>query len=502
MTISTAIDQSAIARVVGIKTTYVNLSGAATVFLPMRIAVIGQGSTASTYSLDKVQVLSAQQAGSTFGFGSPIHLACLQLLPPNGDGVGTVPVTVYPLEDAATGVAATGTITPAGLPAVESGSYKVVINNIESESFVVVVADTVATLTAKMTTAINAVPEMPVIAVDGTTVVNLTSKWAGVSANDIYAEVTGDTVTGATFAIVQLSGGLVDPETAEVEDALAQVGNVWENLFLNCFNVSNTTIMDTLVTFAEGKWGALNHQPLMAFYGNSEATVATAIATPDSRKTDRTNCQLVAPGSNDLPLVIAARQLARIAPIANNNPPQDYAGQQATGLTPGLDSVQWDYLSRDTVVKGGSSTVEISDGVVEMSDTVTFYHPTGESNPPYRFVNDQIKVWNVIFNAHLIFAADEWKGAPLIPDDQPTANRTAKKPKHAKAAIAQMIDNLALDSILSDPKTAKESIQAGISTTNPRRLDIAFTVQIAGNTGIISIDFNWGFYFGTAQAVA
>jgi len=90
----------------------------------------------------------------------------------------------------------------------------------------------------------------------------------------------------------------------------------------------------------------------------------------------------------------------------------------------------------------------------------------------------------------------------LIPDDQATTNRNAKKPFMAKSAIAQMIDSLALNAIISDPATAKKNIVAGINESNPKRLDIATTIQLSGNTNIISVDFLFGFYFGTAPVVA
>ena len=87
-------------------------------------------------------------------------------------------------------------------------------------------------------------------------------------------------------------------------------------------------------------------------------------------------------------------------------------------------------------------------------------------------------------------------------DDQPTANPAAKKPKTAVAEIAAMIDSLALQAIISDPKTAKTTILAQISVTNPKRLDTTYTIQLSGNANIISIDLNFGFFFGAATIVA
>jgi len=494
MPISSAVDASAVARVVGIKTDFVDLRGAGTTFLPQRIAVFGQGATASTYSVTKAQLTSAYAVGSTYGFGSPLHLAAKQLLPSNGDGVGTIPVTFYPLVDDGSGVAATGTITPSGA-ATGAASFVVKVNNIRSAEFTVANGDSVATMTAAITAAIAAILDLPLTAADGATVVNLTSKWKGVSANDLVVsvEATSEDNSGVNFVIVQPSGGLVNPD---VTSAIAQIGGVWETLVLNCLDIADTTTLGLFNTEGEGRYGALVRKPFIVFTGNTNTTVSAATAVSDARKTDKINSQLVAPGSDDLPFVTAARELARIAVLANNNPPVDYGSQQATGLTPGTDAEQWTYADRDEAVKKGSSTIEVRDGVINLSDTVTFYHPDGDPTPAYRYAVDIVKIQNILFNLDLIFATAEWDGAPLVPDDEPTLNPAAKKPKTAKAAIAAMLDGLADNAIIVNRADAKAGIQAGINATNPKRLDVAFTVQLSGNTNIISIDFNFGFFFG------
>jgi hypothetical protein len=246
----------------------------------------------------------------------------------------------------------------------------------------------------------------------------------------------------------------------------------------------------------------LVRKPFLSFFGSNEGTVATAYAITDARKTDRINSMAVNPGSADLPCVIAADQVRVIATIANSNPARDYCAQPLVGLVPGLDSVQWDAPMREAAFQAGCSTVEVVDQVVRISDTLTCYHPTGESNPKYRYVCDLIKIWQVLYNLSLIFDSTEWAGAPLIPDEQATTNPTAKKPKMAKAAAAGVIGSLALEAVLSDPETSKASIQAGISSVNPKRLDLMTPVTISGNTNIISVDLFFSFYFGQAPVVA
>lgn len=498
MTVSTAIDPAAVARVLGVKTEFKELRAGNILFLPQRVAVIGQGNTAATYATTKRQVTSAAEAAQLYGSGSPIHLAVLQLLPVNGDGVGTIPVTIYPLEDDGSAAPALGDVTPGGSPTV-AASYTVRCNEIDSLQFAINVGDSIADITLKMTTAINGVLAYPMIAADGATQVDLTSKWEGVSANDLVLEVIGSTAAGNTFGITQPAGGLVNPDIAA---ALAQVGTIWETLFVNCMEAADTTTLELYSVFGEGRWGALERKPMLAFSTDVTVAVATSITVPDARLTDRVNVQITAPGSKNLPFVISARAVARIAKLAASNPAHDYGSQNLAGLTPGVDGDQWDYNERDLAVKSGTSTTEVKDGVINLSDTVTYYHPAADPLPAYRFVVDIVKLMQVLFNLDLVFATTQWDGAPLIPDGQPTSNPDAKHPSAAVAAVATMIDGLALNALISDPEAAKKTIQAEIDSGNPKRLNVAFTIQLSGNTNIISVDLNFGFFFGVQSVVS
>ena len=492
MAISTAVDQSAVARVVGIKTEFKTFGGPGVTFLPQRIAVLGQGNTASVYATTKRQVISAGEAASIYGFGSPIHLACRELFPENNDGVGTIPVTIYPLEDDGSGAAAEGTITASGT-ATSAGAFRIKVNGMKSQPFAIQAGDTVEAIHGAMASAISAVLEMPVTAVGTATECTMTAKWKGTSGNDLFLEIDGDDDTGITFTTVQPAGGLINPS---IDAALAQMGDVWESLVLSCFEHDDATIADELKTFGDGRWGALTKKPLVAFSGCSDADWSVATTFSDTRKSDKVNSQLVAPASVSLPLQIASRQLARLAKVANNNPPKDYGSQSCDGIVAGDDGSQWDYTTKDAALKKGSSTVDVRDGVVTMSDTVTFYHPDGEVNPPYRFVVDIVKLQNIIFNVNLIFENKEWDGAPLLPSGTPTINPDAKTPSDAIAALSVLADNLELNAIISDAKFTKENLQAQINEQNPKRLDFVFPVKLSGNSNIISGDLNFGFYFG------
>jgi phage tail sheath gpL-like len=586
------LDASLEARAVGVEAIYKDSRLGAARSLPQRLLVVAQGETGVSYSLDKYTAPSAAAVGARFGYRSPAYLIARALMPVNAnDGVGSVPVTFAPLEDASGSSAAVGDITGSGT-ATRTVEFVPVVSKVRGQTFAITATDDATAKHVKLHDAIANTLGMPVTAAfaygsatsdagddnvgngtmgsitvnatlqprpgvytlvctaeassagtfsvtdpDGTALpnltvasaydsgtgltftladgaedfdegdtftitvpaskVNVTSGWKGTSANALYLEVEGDTDAGVTWAFTQPTGGAVNPT---VDAALASVGNVWESMVLNALNVSDTTALDTYKEWGEARWGATVKKPVLVFTGAYVTTVASAIAIPDARKTDRINVQLVAPGSRNLPFVIAARQLAKIVRLANNNPPHDYAMQRVTGLTAGADGDQWDLTGRDQAVKGGSSTIEVVDGEVRVSNVVTFYHPTGEEPPAYRYAVDIVKLQTCVYSVNLLFEAQEWAGAPLVPDSQVVTNPTAKSPKMAKAAVGAILDDLGKAAIISDPDTAKKNVTAVIDSMNPKRLNVRVPIQLSGNTNIIDATLEWSFFFGQAAA--
>lgn len=582
------VDVNAVARVLGIEAKFVPQTGGAGRSLPQRICVIAQGQTGLSYSTNKFQATSSGQVGNIGGFGTPAHLILDQLMPANGDGVGTIPVDVCLLADDGSGAAAVGDITPSGTQTV-AASYQVRVSGILSGTFVIPAgAVTGAALTSLLKSigdAVSSVLKMPVTVTytygtvtasaltgtgngtitalsvtgapvpgaytlvvntvvanggvwtltdpngvvvsttvtmtpgaGGTTVitagglqftltdgstdfglgakftitvpvtkVSLTSKWKGTSANNLKIEIIGDTTLGTTFAITQPVGGLVNPN---VSAALAQLGNVWNTMVINAMEIADTATLDLIQAVGETRWGALVHKPFIAFTGTFHKTEALATAVSAVRKTDRINAQVVAPGSINLPFVICAAEVAKIAVVANNNPATDYGAQPVPSIIPGADVDQWDYPTRDAAVKAGSSTVEVVDGVIQIGDVVTFYHPTGEDPPGYRYVNDIVKLQNCIYQFALRFGQADWAAAPLIADEEPTRNENAKKPKMAKTDAAAILDDLGLDAILTDVATSKKNITVVFS---PRRVDLTIPLTLSGNSAVKSVVLPFSF---------
>ena len=494
MAISTAFPPSQKSAGVGIETKY-DAQGASTAQnRPVRIVVLGQGNEGVSYATTKRRITSVAQAGLVYGYGSPIHIVAGILLGPNG--VADIPVTVYPLDQPTSGVQAAGSLTPSGTP-TKSQTYKFKIGGIQTERVVVASGDTVAEMVTKATAAINAVLRMPVTATDDTTEVGIEVNWEGESGNNVDIEEIDAPDDGEiTWTPVQPVSGAGVPD---ITTALAQMGDKWETHIINCLDYTNSDELDELATFGEGRWDPYVYKPLVSFVGCNEATIATVTAVTDARKTDRTNCVLVNPGSSDLPFTIAAAQVREIAKLANTTVPHDYVNRACPDLTPGTDGVQWDKKTgRPAAFAAGCSTVVVEDGVVKICDTITCYHPTGEDPPAYQYVVDIEKLATMIYRFNAEFNSSKWAGAPMVPDGQASTEPTAKRPSDARAAMNRIYTQAGLDSIISDPKWAKENSRAEISSTNPKRLDISAVFKLAGNVNVISITLNHSFYLGGA----
>ena len=198
--------------------------------LPQSIAVLGEANNANQSGLetDGTQITSAQQAGTLYGFGSPLYHVARILFPVNGGGqIGGIPVKFYAqaaaggaaakiVEIAVTGTATgntTHTVIIGGRTGLDGTRYDI---NIET-------GDTVAEISEKIEDAINNVLGSPVNSASTEYEATLTTKWKGLTANELTVSVeTNGSAVGLTYAVSSVQSGSGTPSIAA---ALAQFGN-------------------------------------------------------------------------------------------------------------------------------------------------------------------------------------------------------------------------------------------------------------------------------------
>lgn len=472
--------------------------------LPQRIAILGESNTANQGALDLTprQITSAQQAGDLHGLGSPIYHTMRILRPHQGPGIGGIPTFVYPQAEPGGATARVITVTPVGA-ATKNGTHTLKIagrNGIDGLFYDINIetGDTIAIVAGKIADTVNAVLSAPVSAVSTALLSTLTTKWSGLTSEEVDVTVDlNDTNLGITYVVNVTSNGSGTPS---ISDALALFGNDWNTIIINTYG-TEASIMDTLESFngipdstiPTGRYSGIVFKPFIALTG-SLADDPTAIT--DARKSNVTIAIAPAPLSKGLSMEAAANMCRLFGRQAQDSPHLDVSGQSYPDMPAPSDiGSMSDYENRDAFVKKGCSTVELSNGVYKVADFVTTYHPAGELPPQFRYCRNLNLDFNVRFGYLLLEEINVVDHAIAGNDDTVTASKVIK-PKQWKQIIDKYAESLALRALIVNPKFMQESITVDISASNPDRLETFFKYKRTGFARISSTTAEAGFNFG------
>jgi len=500
---SDAVGSERISRIVGYKLTKGDFSNSSP-NLPMRVAILSEANAANQATLDTegTEVTSAQQAGDLYGYGSPIYHIMRILRPVFGGGIGGIPTIVYAQEEAVGSAAKVLELTPSGT-ATGNGTHTVKIagrGGIDAQFYDINIetGDDTAAITEKIMDAVNNVLGSPVIATDTTYEAVLTSKWKGLTANELSVSVdTNGNALGITYAVVSTQSGSGTPS---ISAALAQFGNEWNTIVINGYSTS-TAIMSALEAFngipdpnnPTGRYSGIVFKPFIAVTGS---VIDNPSTITDARKTEVTISIAPAPLSSGFTFEAAANMVALFARQAQDTPHLDVAGQDYPDMpTPTAIGSMESYDNRDAFVKKGCSTVDLVAGKYKVQDFVTTYHPVGEIPPQFRYCRSLIQDYNVRYGYWLRELVNVVDHAIANDNDVVTASKVIK-PKTWKQVLNSYADNLATRSLISDPDFMKASLVVNVSTTNPDRLETFFRYKRSSFVRIASTTAEAGFNFG------
>jgi phage tail sheath gpL-like len=498
MATSTAVGTERISRIVGYQITKGDFSES-TPNLPQRIAVLAEANTANqaTLSTEPKEILSAQEAGQLYGYGSPIYQIMRILRPPTGGGVGGVPVIVYPQEEADGAIAAGRTITPTGT-ATGNGAHTIVINGRRYAEIVVAESDNVATICDKIVDAINNVLDVPVIAVDNTTSVTITAKWKGLTSQSLNVTIdTNNKDLGLSYAVTSAAVGAGTPS---ISDALASFGNNWNTIVINSYDTAH---LDTLEAFngipdpltPTGRYTGVIMKPFIALFGS---TIENPSSITETRKENVTNAVCPAPFSAGFPMEAAANMATLFARIAQDSPHLDVNSLSYPDMpipTNRQIGIMATYDGRDSIVKKGCSTVDLVADRYQVQDFVTTYHPDGELPPQFRYCRNLMLDFNVRFGYFLLEQINVVDHA--IANDGDVVNATKViKPKQWKQVLDKYAEDLGRRALVADVPFMQDSIEVRLSATNPDRLETKFKYKRTGVARISSTTAEAGFNFG------
>lgn len=503
MSISNAVAEERISRIVGYKITKGNFSNT-TPNLPQRIAILAEANTANQGSVDFTtpeEITTAQKAGQIYGYGSPIYQIMRILRPKNGGGVGSVPTVVYPQAEAGGATAKELEVSCTGV-ATGNGTHTVVVNgrgSIDGSAFDIAIAtgDTTADITAKIEDAINNVIGSPVTATSTDYEATLVTKWKGLTANDLNVEVdTNNNDLGITYTVNSTVAGSGSPS---VQAALDLFGENWITIVINSYG---EVAMDDLEAFngvadpenPTGRFLGIVMKPFIAVSGD---LTDDATAITDARKDQMTIALAPAPNSNGFAFEAAANMVSLFAAQAQANPHLDVAGKSYPDMpTAATIGDMGDYENRDLFVKKGSSTVKLVGERYQVQDFVTTYHPVGETPAQFNFCRNLMIDFNVYFGYYLLEQINVVDHSISGNDDVVNVANVIK-PKQWTGIIDKYATDLAKRGLIADPAFMQDSIEVGIGTTNPDRLETFFRYKRSGFARIASTTAEAGFNFGS-----
>lgn len=506
MSISTAISAQRVSRTSGYKLMK-GFFGTVPPNLPQIVAMLGEANTANQGSLSTTaqQITSAAQAGTLYGYGSPIHAMARILFPPlGGSGINGIPVIVLPQAEAGGASATVIVITVTGTANANATHY-LNINGRETldgkpYSYTLAIGDTPTVIAGKMKDAVNAVLGSPFIATNTAGVLTLTTKWKSVTSADVTAvpDNTG-IAAGVTYAITSNTPGA---GAADISGALAQFENTWYTTVINPYGAATLAALEAFNGVPDdnnptGRYQANIFKPFMAFFGSVLSTVSAIVAITDAagRIPQVTNVLCPAPRSAGMPYEAAANMVTLFCPIMQNTPHLDVSGKAYPDMpipTDGTIGEMSIYDNRDVLVQKGSSTVTLSNGAYTVQDLVTTYHPAGEIPLEYNWCRNLNLDWNVK-DGYGILERINVKDHVVIADNQITNVSNVIKPKEWKSILFQYFDDLAAVALINDPGFSKASLVVGVSSSNPKRLETFFRYKRTSTDTIQSTDVQAGY---------
>lgn len=392
-----------------------------------------------------LRVYSAEGVGEVAGYGSMIHRLAVAAY----RGSQSLETWIIPQAEGGSDVAAEGTLTVT-VTTVSGGTLYVYVGG-ELVRVTVAAGDTVDAIASSIASAINAKPELPLLASSALGVVTVTAKTKGEWGNDIsvalnlFGEKNPD---GVSVAVVEPAGG---SGVADITPALTAMGtgdNSNEKHFtamIHGYGKDNTTL-DLIATYVGkgndpvGCYDKINGRFFRSLIGSVANDLSAEVTFTDSKKLDRANGMLVVPNSPTHPAEIAAVAMGLMERKNNILAHDSYIDEVLPGVIPG-SGVRWsdEYDNRDTAVKAGISPTFVASGAVTLKNVVTFYRPdtVAQANNGYRSMRNISIIQNLDYSSRNYFSQENWSNITIVADAKRVTNPIAQ----AKAKDVQAVKN-------------------------------------------------------------
>ena len=324
------------------------------------LLMIGQKVAAgSQASGAAVQIYSAADAATYFGAGSVLHRMALRAF-----AVSTsIPVWAIAQDDAATSAAATATLTIGGTAATAAGTLSVNLGN-DIVQVGVQVGDTPTALAARALTQISAQTAWAATAAVAAGVITFTAKNKGTVGNQLSLAATLTDVVGLTAAVVDFSGGTVDPTLQPTLDAVY-------NKRFHVVAMQSATAADlaTLKTHLAGVSSAVEQRGARGYVGITKGILLADVITLATGVNQELVHVLYGPGSVSTGYEVAATAAAIVA--AQDDPAVPFDGVKLPGVALPPIASRLSRSQQESLLSSGVTPLEVVDGNLTIVRLVT-----------------------------------------------------------------------------------------------------------------------------------
>lgn len=466
--------------------TFIELAGVrsslAGLFIPPIGGLIGMYDPLKTATVDyePIQVLSSDDVGSKFGFGSHIHRQSLRF--PSGVFLQGGGVYAFPVPEAA-GTAADETVTFTGA-ATSNGTLFFGIGG-DLVQVPITSGDAIGDIATALETAITAERDIAVTASAALGVVTVAAKFKGTAGNQILIKVNPSgsvqedlNPTGVTTAIENvdgfLDGGATDPSVEDVfltSGGLDKLGDRWYTAFTMPF--TDATNIAFHVQSGELRKDPAVNRMFGSYGGYVVETYAAALALPEATNSEWIG-QIWEDRHEAPAFELSAELVGIILDEQNLAPNRPYKTLDLAGPA-NTDTANRRYDENDALFRAGMSYCNIdSSGTLELGD-IALTRRTNDSGGSTEEWYDAVSLsarQAKAYSLEQLFLADKYQRAVVVDNDAVTAVTYAIAPKDVVADITKLIEDLWVPQAWT--KNGEEviaSITAEINDANNGRID-------------------------------
>jgi phage tail sheath gpL-like len=451
---------------------------------PTRILVLGQALAAATVAnLVPTLIGSAAQGTAAFGRGSMLDQMIKSLLANNS----VTELWAMSVADPVGGVKATQTVTVTAAPTA-AGSLPLYI---AGQSVPVAVLPTMAVgdVAAAVVAAVNALPDLPVVAAAVAGVVTLTCKWAGLSGNDIDVRLAyqSSDVMPAGLAVA-VAAGVAGAGVPAIAAAIAAMGDTQYHFIALPWSDAATLL--AMTAELANRWGPMEEIEGFAFASakGSQGTLAALGTSQNSQFLSISEC--VGP---DATWVRAAAETGVIALYGSMDPARPFQTLALAGCLPGNATERFTRTERNVLLIDGISTHTVSGGQVLLERPITTYqlNPQGLPDASYLDVNTMLTLAYLRFTLRAMIAT-KYPRHKLANDGIAVApGQAVVTPKILNAEIVALAGDWEAAALIEDLATFQSLIVVQRNGGDPSRIDALIPPDIVSGLRIFAgqIDF-------------